>query len=84
MGSCFGRPPAAGVLPGHFTPLWLAAAGGHSEAARVLLQHGADADFEGGEKDGSDRCVLAAAIESASLQMVRELLMKGADPNRGE
>ena len=67
----------ASVPPTGFTPLLFAARGGHLEAARVLLDAGANVNDA--VSDGQSALVIAAA--NANWQMAAYLLDRGADPN---
>jgi ankyrin repeat protein len=57
-------------------PLNSAAAGQRLEIARLLLEHGADANA----RQGEDFTPLHAAAENGQVEMVRLLLDHGADP----
>jgi ankyrin repeat protein len=57
------------------TPLGVASRWGHTEVARVLLEHGADASI----RDGDGWCPLERAAENGDVEVVRVLLEHGAD-----
>jgi ankyrin repeat protein len=59
------------------TPLELAAAGGHEETVRFLLDNGAEVDYS--SKDGGT--ALFAAVENSHEGTVRLLLEAGANPS---
>jgi ankyrin repeat protein len=63
-----------------FTPLHLAAFGGQAEAARVLLERGADADAMSRHAQIKVRPLHTAAFVGAN-DVARVLLERGADPN---
>ena len=71
-GRTFASAPATG-----FTPLLFAVRAGHLDAARVLLDAGADPNDS--VSDGQSALVIAAA--NANWQMAAYLLDRGADPN---
>ena len=71
-GRTFASAPATG-----FTPLLFAVRAGHLDAARVLLDAGADSNDT--VSDGQSALVIAAA--NANWQMAAYLLDRGADPN---
>ena len=60
-------------------PLYYAVNAGHYDAAKLLLDMGADID----KTDGSHTNALHVAIGTNSVDMVRLLLRYGADPNDG-
>jgi ankyrin repeat protein len=70
-GRTFASTPATG-----FTPLLFAVRGGHLDAARVLLDAGADVNDT--VSDGQSALVVAAA--NANWEMAAYLLDRGADP----
>ena len=70
-GRTFSSTPATG-----FTPLLFAVRGGHLDAARVLLDAGADVNDA--VSDGQSGLVVAAA--NANWEMAAYLLDRGADP----
>ncbi|MDY7107700.1 MAG: ankyrin repeat domain-containing protein [Planctomycetota bacterium] len=74
------RPVPAGREPYGATPLWLAAAGGHPETARWLVDAGADLAVR--------NAAFGAALDMAALraapEVVRLLLEAGADVNAGD
>jgi len=57
------------------TPLGVASRWGHTEAVRLLLEHGADTEI----RDGDDWCPLERAVENGRVEDVRVLLEHGAD-----
>ncbi len=61
-----GEPPSA---------LMLAAANGHVEIVKCLLEHGAEPDIQ----DSYERTALIWAVKGGHTQVVRELLNRGAD-----
>lgn len=63
-----------------FTALLWAARGGHIEAARVLLDNGADPN-EGKTDDGTT--ALNLAVGNLHWELANLLVNRGADPNRG-
>ena len=65
--------------PEGFTPLGLAAFMGGPEVVRVLLEHGADADDDAGNRFGVRPVNAAAAAHDH--ETMRLLLEAGADPN---
>jgi hypothetical protein len=78
-----GDPAQAGALDKYgLTPLHWACDRGQAEAARLLLERGADADAV--EKRMFKRRPLHFAVLASSTATVRELLVRhGADPRRG-
>lgn len=64
---------------GGFTPLGLAAFFGHEEAARVLLDRGADADRV--MENANANTALDAAVAADHLDVVKRLLGAGANVN---
>jgi len=67
-----------GMTGSGLTPLMMASIGGFEELARILLDHGADADAI----DTSGKSVLHHAVTfTPSAAIVRELLVRGANPN---
>ena len=67
----------ASAPPTGFTPLLFAVRGGHLDAARVLLDAGANVNDA--VSDGQSALVIAAA--NANWEMAAYLLDRGADPN---
>lgn len=63
-----------------WTPLSMAAWEGQTDLIQLLLDHGADINFEGG---GPWTNAIAAAAAESQIDTLRYLLEKGADPNRG-
>jgi uncharacterized protein len=61
----------------HVQPLHSAVAGQHLEIARLLLEHGADANA----RQGEDFAPLHGAAENGQVEMIRLLLAHGADPH---
>ena len=74
-GRGFSSAPATG-----FTPLLFAVRAGHLDAARVLLDAGADVNDA--VSDGQSALVVAAA--NANWELAAYLLDRGADPNHAE
>ncbi|KAK1650406.1 hypothetical protein QYE76_068211 [Lolium multiflorum] len=73
--------PADIMLEDHGgTPLHAAASGGHDEAMKILLEHGADA---GADVNGSycGPTSLTQAVKNGFTDIVKFLLEAGADPN---
>jgi ankyrin repeat protein len=66
---------ASDGLGGECTPLHKAAEHGHLHCASVLIEHGADVNA----RDRFGRTVLEATAWAGQLQMVRFLLIRGAD-----
>jgi ankyrin repeat protein len=62
-----------------YTPLHRAVVGGQSEAADVLLQHGALVNANDDATIGETP--LALAVQGESVELVRLLLESGADPD---
>ena len=62
---------------GTFTPLLFAVRGGHVEAARALLETGADVN----ERLADGMSALVLAIYNAHYELAAFLLDRGADPN---
>ena len=57
-------------------PLMFAAEGGHTQCVRLLLEYGADADYDGAYNEGS---VLALAVDNGHEGCVLLLLQAGAE-----
>ena len=62
-----------------FTPLGLAAFFGHLDAAKVLLEHGADVNFK--EPSRFANTALDAAVAGVHPDLVKTLLAARGDPN---
>lgn len=60
--------------------LSIAAERGHGEVVTLLIQHGADVNFQ--SRIGAKATVLIDAVGSKKAQVVRELLAAGADKSR--
>lgn len=75
-----GDPPLVGVWSTDgFTPLHLACFFGHLEAARLLLEAGANVGVPA--RNPMRVQPLHSAAASGQVEIVRELLARGADPN---
>jgi ankyrin repeat protein len=68
---------ANAFAPDGFTPLGLAAFFGHFEAARLLLDSGADP--RQAARNGTRVAPLHSAVAGGNVEVVRELLARGAD-----
>ncbi len=66
--------------PDGFTPLHLAAFFGHEDAARLLLEHGADANVVA-RHESLEVAPLHSAAAGGHASIVQLLLEAGADPN---
>jgi ankyrin repeat protein len=77
------EPRLAGAYTGDgFTPLHLAAFFGGADAARVLLERGAEVDARSrNEQFAPDATALHSAAAARQLEIARLLLDAGADPN---
>jgi ankyrin repeat protein len=60
-----------------FTPLGLACFFGHADAARLLLASGADSNLAA--RNGTRVAPLHSAVAGGNIEIVRELLERGAD-----
>ena len=76
------RTPDAGTRIGHYTPLHLAARGGHSEVTTLLLEAGSDPNATTTGSGVTSLHLAAAAVNGHDA--VKTLLQHGADPNARE
>jgi ankyrin repeat protein len=74
------RTLANAVATDGFTPLGLAAFFGHADAARLLLDNGADPNLPA--QNPTNVAPLHSAVAGGSVAIVRELLARGADVHR--
>lgn len=71
------RARANAVAPDGFTPLGLVAFFGHAEAARLLLENGADPNLPA--RNATKVAPLHSAVAGGKFEIVRMLLASGAD-----
>ncbi|KAF0300090.1 Rabankyrin-5 [Amphibalanus amphitrite] len=65
--------------PGHDPPLWQALAGGHTDAASVLVRFGIDTDCWGEGPDGCYQTLLHRAIDENNEHITGFLIRSGCD-----
>ena len=76
-GESSGREKTAAAAPPGFTPLLFAVRAGHIDAARVLLEAGANVN----DMVGDGASALLLAVINAHYELANVLLEQGADPN---